>query len=209
MDTLARRLALLGALNSLSQVTLKATMPGVPDFYQGTEFWDLSLVDPDNRRPVDFSERAHVLASLETPDWQRLAQNWPDGRVKLAWTRYLLKLRTELADVFTTGDYEPLRVSGPHRDHIIAFARRRGGDAAIVAVAKSLAAFSQGGRVWPRPENYDSLLDIDGYAVQGFADADASQLRLSDIFRHLPAAVLKARVVTTKPARKRTQLSNV
>ena len=58
METLARRLALLGALNSLSQITLKATMPGVPDFYQGTEFWDLSLVDPDNRRPVDFAERA-------------------------------------------------------------------------------------------------------------------------------------------------------
>ena len=209
MDTLAQRLALLGALNSLSQVTLKATMPGVPDFYQGTEFWDLSLVDPDNRRPVDFAERAHVLASLETPDWQRLAQNWPDGHVKLAWTRHLLKLRTELADVFTNGDYEPLQVSGPHRDHIIAFARRRGRDAAIVAVAKSFAAFSQGGRVWPRPENYDGLLDIDGYAVEGFADADASQLRLSDLFRHLPAAVLKARVVSTKPARKRTQLSNV
>ena len=67
LETLAQRLALLGALNSLSQVTLKATMPGVPDFYQGTEFWDLSLVDPDNRRPVDFTERAKVLASMETP----------------------------------------------------------------------------------------------------------------------------------------------
>ena len=65
LENLARRVALLGALNSLSQVTLKATMPGVPDFYQGTEFWDLSLVDPDNRRPVDFAERAAVLASIE------------------------------------------------------------------------------------------------------------------------------------------------
>src|SRR3954462_7814599 len=69
VETLAQRLSLLGALNSLSQVTLKATMPGVPDFYQGTEFWDLSLVDPDNRRPVDFAVRSHVLASLEQPDW--------------------------------------------------------------------------------------------------------------------------------------------
>ena len=58
LETLAQRVSLLGALNSLSQITLKATMPGVPDFYQGTEFWDLSLVDPDNRRPVDFTERA-------------------------------------------------------------------------------------------------------------------------------------------------------
>ena len=84
-------------------------MPGVPDFYQGTEFWDLSLVDPDNRRPVDFAERAAVLASMETPDWASLVQHWPDGHMKLAWTRHLLKLRTELADVFAHGDYEPLR----------------------------------------------------------------------------------------------------
>jgi len=119
-------------------------MPGVPDFYQGTEFWDLSLVDPDNRRPVDFTERAQVLASMETPDWHHLAQNWPNGHVKLAWTRHLLRLRTELADVFANGDYEPLQVEpGRHRDHVIAFARRRRRDAAIVAVAKSFAPFSQ------------------------------------------------------------------
>ena len=127
---MARRLSLLGALNSLSQLTLKATMPGVPDFYQGTEFWDFSLVDPDNRRPVDFAERARVLATLETPDWERLAQNWPNGHLKLAWTRHLLKLRAELSDVFANGEYQPLEVSGPHRDHVIAFARRRGRDAA-------------------------------------------------------------------------------
>jgi (1->4)-alpha-D-glucan 1-alpha-D-glucosylmutase len=93
-EALAQRIALLGALNSLSQMTLKATMPGVPDFYQGTEFWDFSLVDPDNRRPVDFSERAAVLARVENPDWDGLVQSWPDGHLKLAWTRHLLKLRT-------------------------------------------------------------------------------------------------------------------
>jgi hypothetical protein len=83
----ADRVALLGALNSLTQVTLKATMPGVPDFYQGTELWDLSLVDPDNRRPVDFSARARALQSLaEIPDWTTLRKTWPDGRIKLALT---------------------------------------------------------------------------------------------------------------------------
>src|SRR5581483_1777827 len=132
IDRLARRLARLGAMNSLSQLTLKATMPGVPDFYQGTEFWDLSLVDPDNRRPVDFTARADVLAALHAPDWKQLAQNWPDGRLKLAWTAHLLKLRTQLADVFTLGSYQPLEVSGPHCDHIVAFARRHGKNAAIV-----------------------------------------------------------------------------
>jgi (1->4)-alpha-D-glucan 1-alpha-D-glucosylmutase len=195
-------------LNSLSQITLKATMPGVPDFYQGTEFWDLSLVDPDNRRPVDFAERANVLASMETPDWHQLAESWHNGHVKLAWTRHLLKLRTELADVFADGDYEPLQVSGPHRDHVIAFARRHGRDAAIVAVAKSFAAFSQGGRAWPRAESYDAAVHVGGYAVEGFADADASELRLSDLFRHLPVAVLKAGVSASKPARKRAHAAS-
>src|SRR4051794_20688687 len=177
LEMLARRVSLLGALNSLSQLTLKATMPGVPDFYQGTEFFDLSLVDPDNRRPVDFTERAGVLAALESPDWDRLVQDWPSGYLKLAWTRHLLKLRGELADVFTRGDYQPLEVGGQHRDHVIAFVRRHGRDAAIVVAMKSLAAFSDGGRTWPRPEDYQAALNVNGYAVEGFADADASELR--------------------------------
>jgi (1->4)-alpha-D-glucan 1-alpha-D-glucosylmutase len=209
LQTLAQRVSLLGALNSLSQLTLKATIPGVPDFYQGTEFWDLSLVDPDNRRPVDFAERARVLATTEKPDWQGLAREWPNGHLKLAWTRHLLRLRTELADVFANGGYEPLEVGGPHRDHVIAFARRRGRDAAIVAVAKSFAAFTQGGRSWPKGGDFDATLDIGGYSVQGFsvqgfAEADAAQLRLSDLFRDLPVAVLQARFVgALKPARAR------
>jgi (1->4)-alpha-D-glucan 1-alpha-D-glucosylmutase len=206
LETLARRVSLLGALNSLSQLTLKATMPGVPDFYQGTEFWDFSLVDPDNRRPVDFAERARVLTALETPDWDRLVQDWPSGHLKMAWTRHLLKLRTELSDVFTRGDYQRLEVSGPHRDHVIAFGRRHGRDAAIVVATRWSAAFSDGGRTWPRPENYDAALNVSGYSIEGFADADASQLRLSDILKHLPAAVLKARYHgAAKPARKRNR----
>src|SRR5262249_1435180 len=125
LDAFARRLALLGALNSVSKLVLKATLPGVPDFYQGTEFWDLSLVDPDNRRPVDFAERAKVLSRLQTPDWQSLTRNWQNGHLKLALTAHLLKLRIEFADLFGDGDYQPLDVRGPHRDHVIAFARRR------------------------------------------------------------------------------------
>jgi len=204
LATLAQRVALLGALNSLSQVTLKATVPGMPDFYQGTEFWDQSLVDPDNRRPVDFVERAAVLASTGKPDWASLVQNWPNGHVKLAWTRHLLRLRTELADVFTHGDYEPLEVSGPHRDHVIAFARRRGREAAIAVVAKSFAAMSQGGRIWPRGESYEGTVNAGGYSVQSAA-GEGGQLRLSELFQHLPAAVLKARFETaSKPARKRS-----
>jgi (1->4)-alpha-D-glucan 1-alpha-D-glucosylmutase len=206
LETLAQRVSLLGALNSLSQITLKATIPGVPDFYQGTEFWDLSLVDPDNRRPVDFTERTSVLTSLEAPDWESLAQNWHNGHVKLAWTRRLLKLRTELADVFAHGDYQPLEIAGPHRDHVIAFVRRHGRDAAITAVAKSFAPLSQGGRVWPRAESYDGTLDLNGYSVEGIAGDGMTEVRLSALFRHLPVAVLKAGFEgALKPARKRVR----
>jgi (1->4)-alpha-D-glucan 1-alpha-D-glucosylmutase len=194
LETLARRISLLGALNSLSQITLKATVPGVPDFYQGTEFWDLSLVDPDNRRPVDFAGRAGLLASMESPDWESLVQHWADGRIKFALIRHLLKLRTELANVFTYGDYQPLQVSGPHSGHIIAFTRRRGRDAVIVTVAKSFAPISQGGRVWPRAESFEGSLDLGGYSVEGLAgEAHATEVRLSTLFQHLPVAVLKAR----------------
>ena len=199
--TLAQRVALLGALNSISQLTLKATLPGVPDFYQGTEFWDLSLVDPDNRRPVDFAARSAALASLHKPDWDMLARNWANGRLKLAWTAHLLKRRTELADVFTLGDYQPLEVSGPHRDHVVAFARRHGRDAAIVVIARHFAAFSDGGRVWPRGEAFEAAVSFPEYAIEGI---DAAQLSLSALFRDMPAAVLKAEFVATeKPARKR------
>jgi (1->4)-alpha-D-glucan 1-alpha-D-glucosylmutase len=194
METLAQRVALLGALNSLSQITLKAAMPGVPDFYQGTEFWDLSLVDPDNRRPVDFAARAAVLASVEAPDWENLTQDWRNGHLKLAWTRHLLKLRTELADVFTHGGYQPLEITGPHRDHVIGFSRRHGRDAVIVAVAKSLSTFSQGGRVWPRLEALDGALNLDGYSMQGsIGEAGATAVRLSALFQHLPVAMLPAK----------------
>jgi (1->4)-alpha-D-glucan 1-alpha-D-glucosylmutase len=204
LETLARRVALLGALNSLSQITLKATIPGVPDFYQGTEFWDLSLVDPDNRRSVDFAERASVLASMQAPDWPSLAERWPDGHLKLAWIRHLLQLRAELADVFTHGEYQPLQVSGLHRDHVIAFVRHRGGDAAITVVAKSFAAFSQAGRTWPRADAFDGTLNIAGYRPDGIGSASsASELPLSTLFRHLPVAVLKARLESAaRPARR-------
>jgi (1->4)-alpha-D-glucan 1-alpha-D-glucosylmutase len=204
LQTLAQRLSLLGALNSFSQITLKAMLPGVPDFYQGTELWDFSLVDPDNRRPVDFAERAGRLDALEKPDWDRLVEKWPSGHLKLAWTRHLLKFRTELADIFTEGDYEPLEVNGPQRDHFIAFARRRGREAAITVVTRWFAPLTDGGRHWPGPENYDAALDVGGYVVEGFADADATQLRLSDLLAHLPVAVLRARFNgAAKPARKR------
>jgi (1->4)-alpha-D-glucan 1-alpha-D-glucosylmutase len=203
LQIFARRVALLGALNSLSQITLKAMMPGVPDFYQGTEFWDLSLVDPDNRRPVDFIERADVLKQAERPDWQTLVRDWSNGHVKLAWTRHLLRLRNELAEVFASGDYEPLKVSGPHRDHVIAFARRRGRHAVIVAVARGCAPLSEQGRIWPNGEAFEGELHVDGYSLEDAGNANPPQVPLGGLFRHLPVAALKASYVgAAKPAAK-------
>jgi (1->4)-alpha-D-glucan 1-alpha-D-glucosylmutase len=192
LATLARRLGLLGALNSLSQLTLKATMPGVPDFYQGTELWDLALVDPDNRRPVDFAGRASSLESLRTPDWAGLTSDWVSGRLKFAWTAHLLKLRTELADVFTYGDYEPLEVSGPHQDHVIAFARRHRNEAAIIIVGRRFAAFTDGGRAWPKGAAFEGAVNVRGFAADTIA-SDQTELPLSTLFRDFPVAVLRAK----------------
>jgi (1->4)-alpha-D-glucan 1-alpha-D-glucosylmutase len=191
LQSFMQRISLLGALNSLSQVTLKATIPGVPDVYQGTEFWDFSLVDPDNRRPVDFGARRAALENLETPDWPHLVQNWRDGRIKLAWTRQLLKVRAELAGVFAGGDYRPLQVVGPHREHVIAFARRHGDDAAIIAVGRAWAPLTDGGRAWPRPEAWQGAIVTEGYSLDG---AGGNQLPLADLFAHLPAAVVTGKV---------------
>jgi (1->4)-alpha-D-glucan 1-alpha-D-glucosylmutase len=192
LDALAQRLALLGALNSLSQLTLKATMPGVPDFYQGTELWDLSLVDPDNRRPVDFGLRKRLLASGESQDWRRLTQDWRSGQIKFAWTRHLLKLRSDLAEVFTHGDYVPLDVSGPHRDHVVAFARRRGRHAAVIAIVKSFAPFTDSGRAWPRIENLHGTVNLEGFLLDGVR-AGTAGVSLSSLLGDLPVTVLKAR----------------
>jgi (1->4)-alpha-D-glucan 1-alpha-D-glucosylmutase len=201
LQALARRVALLGALNGLSQLTLKATLPGVPDFYQGTEFWDLSLVDPDNRRPVDFAARHASLGLLDDPDWRSLITNWPDGRLKLAWTRQLLKLRSALPDVFTRGDYQPLDVRGAHADHVVAFARRHGHGAAIVVVGRQFAPFTQAGREWPAPEGFDATVHITGYTAAGLV---GNELPLAQAFRDFPAFVIGARVASpVMPARQK------
>jgi (1->4)-alpha-D-glucan 1-alpha-D-glucosylmutase len=193
----AARVALMGALNSLTQVTLKATLPGVPDFYQGTELWDLSLVDPDNRRPVDFPARAGALRSLGgSVDWTALAAAWPDGRIKLALTARLLAVRQELAEVFAEGDYRPLEVEGPDSDEIVAFVRCHRGEAVLVIVARLFNRSSQGGRRWPR--DWNATVSVDGFsALQQLLTEQRTlrgpQLAVSELLGVLPVAVVRAR----------------
>jgi len=206
-DAFARRAALIGALKSLVQVTLKATMPGVPDFYQGSEMWDLALVDPDNRRPVDFALRRSLLAALTAPDWRALAASWPDGRIKFALTMRLLALRRQYSDLFRQSAYQPLEVSGPARDEIVAFARVRGRDAVIVVAGRLFGRASDGGRRWPNGEHWDAQVPLTGFAevsnVLGGQEEEASPA-VAGLLRVLPVAVLRARLVKhsrpTKPA---------
>ncbi|MGB3448836.1 MAG: malto-oligosyltrehalose synthase [Xanthobacteraceae bacterium] len=187
------RLSLLGALNSLSQITLKATMPGVPDFYQGTEFWDLSLVDPDNRRPVDFASRHAVLDGIEPRDWPRLVENWTSGHLKLAWTKALLDIRRAFPDVFSKGTYQPLIVEGRDHDHVIAYAREYKGNAVIVAVGRHFADVTERGRHWPH-RTFDAAMDTSAYTIDSIPRvAKTTKLPVAVLFEHFPAAIATAR----------------
>ncbi|MFL6538140.1 MAG: malto-oligosyltrehalose synthase [Chthoniobacterales bacterium] len=136
---LAEEIARLGAINSLSQLVLKLTVPGVPDVYQGNELWDFSLVDPDNRRPVDYSHRQQMLASLGNTQPHELLEHWPDGRIKLLATTRLLTFRREHADLFRRGTYTPLQTLGTFADSCIAFAREREGESLVVIVPRLTA----------------------------------------------------------------------
>ena len=130
-----------GAINALAQQLLKLTAPGVPDIYQGTELWDQSLVDPDNRRPVDYRQRTRLLRGLQRRrPGRRLAadllETKADGRVKLYLTSRALACRAAHPDLFARGDYIPLTAEGAAADHVVAFARRDAENEFIVAVPR-------------------------------------------------------------------------
>jgi (1->4)-alpha-D-glucan 1-alpha-D-glucosylmutase len=142
------RVAWFGALNSLAQTVVKITAPGVPDFYQGTELWDFSLVDPDNRRPVDFARRRRLLDELRAElaagaDRRTLAEqllkSWEDGRVKLYVIHQGLAARRAHRALFERGEYRPLEAAGPLAEHVCAYARVAGGAAAVTVVPRLLA----------------------------------------------------------------------
>jgi malto-oligosyltrehalose synthase len=132
----ARRIAPAGAANGLAQVLVKLTAPGVPDIYQGTEYWDLSLVDPDNRTPVDFGARER---SLDETYPAELSSNWVDGRIKQLTIARVLAVRKNIPRVFSDGAYVPLETTGPLAHHIVAFARILDKSAAITAICRSSA----------------------------------------------------------------------
>ena len=205
MERFRRLLAFHGAVNSIAQVVLKATCPGVPDFYQGTELWDLSMVDPDNRQPVDYALRCRLVQGNEdvpagsSTFLGEMCACWPNPALKLHVTRQLLRLRRSHEDLFRRGTYEPLYASGTYRDHVCAYLRRDRRSWGIVLVPVRTIALSGAGKlplgevVWGDgvvelppggPTKYDDA--ITGRTIS----ATDGHLKLSEVFAGFPAAVL-------------------
>ena len=212
-----RRVAAYGLYNSLSQTLLKLASPGAPDTYQGTELWDFSLVDPDNRRPVDYDRRARMLRELRSAidsaggDLRELAREWiaskEDGRIKLYVTHRTLASRRDHPGLFTAGDYIPLAAEGPKSAHLFAFARRAGDAAAVVAVPRLVARLTPdparpplGAEVWSDTRLPLAGLDpslrwrnlFTGDVLTPEVRDGQPSLAAADVFAHLPIALLLA-----------------
>jgi len=201
-----RRIADLGLVNGLSQKLVELTAPGVPDVYQGTEMWDFSLVDPDNRRPVDYGLRERLLAELDGREASdaladELAADLHDGRIKLALVSRALRLRRERPAIFAEGDYQPLAASGARAEHVCAYARAAGDEAVVVVVPRLVGALAGAGSSLPRGAAAwgDTVLALpqalagrrlrDVLSGETFA---GGELRLADLLARLPFALLVA-----------------
>ncbi|MDP3908799.1 MAG: hypothetical protein Q8Q14_00255, partial [Gemmatimonadales bacterium] len=203
-----------GMVNSLAQVLLKITAPGVPDFYQGTELWDLSLVDPDNRRPVDFATRARALADFrarveagEAGGLAReLVEGWADGRIKLYTVHRALSCRRSAPDLFRAGEYLPLATAGRHAAHVCAFARHADSRTVIVVVPRLTARLTGNGArlplgpsVWADTHVLVPERIAAGVYVDAFSGAEhrsvpheaVAALAVADLLAHFPVALLE------------------
>lgn len=211
-----RWVARLGLYNSLSQTLLRMTAPGVPDIYQGCELWQLSLVDPDNRRPVDFERRRALLdrlAAEEMADDARsrlaasLGAELDDGRAKLYLIQRALRLRRKDPPLFERGDYVPLRVEGPHAERLCAFARRLEGRAVVVLAPRHLAALADTAEEAGLPEPFahpgwdetyveapdgDLVDQLGGLRPESLRGSEGPRLRVSDILRRFPVGLLSS-----------------
>ncbi len=196
LDRLVARLGPASATYALAMTVLAATAPGVPDVYQGSECWQLALVDPDNRRPVDHTLAAAQLAEEATP--ARLLASWRDGRVKLQVTAAILRMRRAHPGLFGAGRYVPLETRGAARDHVVAFARRAGREWAVTVVVRRVLGLTGPrrfalGDLWGAtrvvlPEGAPSAFfdPLSGAEVQ----ARRGTLAVADVLGALPVAVL-------------------
>jgi (1->4)-alpha-D-glucan 1-alpha-D-glucosylmutase len=191
------RIGPAGAANGLVQMTLRCTVPGLPDTYQGTEFWDFSLVDPDNRRPVDFAARQAGLKDLRSGQVpiERLATSWRDGRIKQAILDTLLTLRASQPGLFSDGEYEPLQVIGRRKRNVLAFLRRHEDKAALVVVTRLVADGLTRDTLVPDAAWWDdtTILGIpptsESTSIVGSRAAVQSRMKVADAVLDLPVSV--------------------
>ncbi len=206
------RIAALGAVNSLAQVVLKIGSPGVPDFYQGSEIWDFSLVDPDNRRPVDFTPRQRLLADVEAVLERGLdgvdVRAWlGDGRLKLLVTTAGLRLRRQHRDLFLRGAYVPLVTDCTARGECVAFARTLDSGAALFVAPRLCAGMylperplALGGEAWktsrvmlpPTLQQRTFRSVITGEQITPTQAADSAWLFVGQVFDRVPVGMLTA-----------------
>jgi (1->4)-alpha-D-glucan 1-alpha-D-glucosylmutase len=187
---LHQEVARYGALSSLSQVVLKMTSPGVPDFYRGEEIWNYSLADPDNRRPVDYAARLAFFEEVKrAADPADLLRNWADGRIKLYMTWKGLNFRRSKSALFSNGEYIPLRVTGLCRRHVIAFARRLSNEWCVVAVPRLFA------KLGSNPAWKDTAIELPEGAPTSWENVFTNEpicspLLAENLFATLPFALL-------------------
>jgi len=210
-----KTISYFGMLNSLSQTLLKITCPGVPDFYQGTEIWDFSLCDPDNRRPVDFDLRRTMLTTLKEnmakhgPDLKviskELIERWEDGSIKLYVTSKALTYRGDNHMLFMEGAYMPLTADGELKDQVCGFARQKDNKAVLVIVPRFMTQVSHftgevpfGEKVWGKtgillPDEISGNIFkniLTGEEVKVIHRAEKRVLPMADVFSCFPVAVL-------------------
>jgi (1->4)-alpha-D-glucan 1-alpha-D-glucosylmutase len=189
----AERLGAAGALNGLAQTVLRLTAPGVPDLYQGAEVWDQSLVDPDNRRPVDFAARQRTLRQGAPP--AELLKTWANGAVKQAVIARTLALRRELPTLFAKGAYAKLEAEGVMAPHILAFTRSEGKRQIVVAVTRLAARFLDDAPLLPAAAWSDTALTLPGGLwTDVFSGRYVTEARIEakTLFADLPIALLRS-----------------
>ncbi|MGA7635077.1 MAG: malto-oligosyltrehalose synthase, partial [Terriglobales bacterium] len=203
-----KTVAYFGMINGLSQTLLKIAAPGVPDFYQGSELWDLRLVDPDNRGAVDFDKRAAdldelVKAGASGQIAQNLIECWHDGRIKLYLIWRALRFRQNHEGIFRDGDFLPLQVKGSYSRNLVAFARRHGASWVLTAAVRWIsqlpatrernrAEFNWGDTRLALPSGSPSLWEsvLTSEQVPSFAEGSEGYVKASDLFCDLPVALI-------------------
>lgn len=201
------RIAHVGVFNALTQQLLKLTSSGVPDIYQGTELWDFSLVDPDNRRPVDFADRAQLLGDLRDKEpstelARELVTTKADGRIKLSMTRSVLDYRRANPELFTDGEYTPLAATGANAGNVLAFSRRLGEQEVMVVAPRLIGGLLHGrldaptGDVWgdtrlTLTDRSDSARFRNLFTSETIVVDPDTDLSISEVLESFPVALLE------------------